>query len=165
MIGGGFTRSKDGGLDQLGVWDDSKLDAFPVMHIGGCLDVLFGEYADRQGLLLERVWTGILGFTGDEMPFVGKLPDYITKRDGKRSGSSKEEGEWVAAGFNGEGMVWAWLSGTAVAVMMLGMEDEVLEKGVGRPGGRLRDWFPINETQVDKERLIRANLRNFASEI
>jgi glycine/D-amino acid oxidase-like deaminating enzyme len=69
----------------------------------------------------------------------------------------------MAAGFNGEGMVSAWLSGAALAIMVLGREDEELEKGVGRPGGKLRDWFPQDELKIDEERLKRARLENLAS--
>lgn len=158
MIGGGFIRSKDQGMDQIGVWDDSRRDAFPTMHLWGSMGAVFQPNWGSGGEV-KKAWTGILGFTGDTMPFVGRLPE--TKRLGAGSGS----GQWIAAGFNGEGMVWTWLCGTAVAVMMLGRGDEELERGVGRPEGRLDRWFPVKELCVDKERLERADLKNLAGEL
>ncbi|KIJ67118.1 hypothetical protein HYDPIDRAFT_50050, partial [Hydnomerulius pinastri MD-312] len=41
-------------------------------------------------------------------------------------------GEWIAAGYSGEGMVHAWMSGKALAEMVLGREREA----------NLAEWFP-----------------------
>jgi glycine/D-amino acid oxidase-like deaminating enzyme len=41
-------------------------------------------------------------------------------------------GEWISAGYSGEGMVHAWLCAHALALMVLGVEEE---EGV-------RTWFP-----------------------
>jgi len=41
-----------------------------------------------------------------------------------------QPGEWIAAGYSGEGMVHAWMSGKAVAHMVLGREREI------------ETWFP-----------------------
>lgn len=166
MLGGGLFRSKDEGLDQIGVWDDGRMDAFPLMHLRGSMATIF-EPKWGVGGELKGAWTGIMGFTGDMLPFVGSLPSGLdisrkTARGGFEEGAS---GQWLAAGFNGEGMVWAWLSGVAVAVMMLGLEGEDLEEAVGRPGGRLDEWYPIEEVKVDKARLRRADLTNLAGEV
>jgi glycine/D-amino acid oxidase-like deaminating enzyme len=61
-----------------------------------------------------KVWSGIMGFTADGMPLVGRLPAGLTGRSGS--------GEWIAAGFNGHGMDKCWLSGEALARMVLGEE-------------------------------------------
>jgi hypothetical protein len=151
MIGGGFFRSRQQGLDQVGVWDDSQVHALPLTHIRGVMPAIF-EPQWGGGSELVKAWTGILGFTGDLMPLVGRV----------RPSKDKNSGEWVAAGFNGEGMVWAWLSGTALAIMVLGMEEENLEGGVGRPGGKLDEWFPREILGVDGGRLRRADVANLA---
>lgn len=113
-----------------------------------------------------KTWTGILGVTGDFVPFVGRVPvKYAGK--GFKSGSGgglAATGQWIAAGFCGEGMVWAWLAGTAVGVMIAGREDEELDKVVGRPGGRLDEWFP-RELGLEGGRLRRADLKNLAREV
>lgn len=90
------------------------------------------------------------------MPFVGRAPKSPVKKD---------SGEWLAAGFCGEGMVWAWLCGTALAVMVLGKEGENLDKGVGRPGGKLEEWFPKELLSVDDARLRRADIANLADAV
>ncbi|KAJ4317856.1 hypothetical protein N0V84_007131 [Fusarium piperis] len=151
MIGGGFFRSRHQGLDQVGVWDDGQVHALPLTHIRGIMPAIF-EPQWGGGSKLVKAWTGILGFTGDLMPFVGRV----------RPSKDKNSGEWVAAGFNGEGMVWAWLCGTALAIMALGMEEENLEEGIGRPGGKLDEWFPRETLGVDGGRLRRADVANLA---
>ncbi|KAH7022030.1 FAD dependent oxidoreductase-domain-containing protein [Ilyonectria destructans] len=62
-----------------------------------------------------KVWSGIMGFTADGMPLVGNVPASLTGRSGN--------GEWISAGFNGHGMDKCWLSGEAVARMVLGERD------------------------------------------
>ncbi|KND91692.1 hypothetical protein TOPH_03877 [Tolypocladium ophioglossoides CBS 100239] len=159
MLGGGLFNSKEQGLDQIGVWDDSRMDAWPLMHIRGSLQTVFEPRWGAEGGL-KKAWTGIMGFTGDMMPFVGRLP--ATKEDRPMDEGS---GQWIAAGFNGDGMVWAWLCGTAAGVMVLGKEDEDLEVGNGRPGGKLAEWFPREEVAVDEARLKRAALKTLAGEV
>ncbi|RGP78444.1 FAD dependent oxidoreductase [Fusarium longipes] len=155
MVGGGFFRSRQEGIDQMGIWDDSQTHALPLIHIRGVMPSIF-EPQWGEGSKLIKAWTGIIGFTGDLMPFVGRAPGSPVKKD---------SGEWTAAAFCGEGMVWAWLCGTALAVMVLGKEDEDLEQGVGRPGGKLEEWFPKDLLGVDDARLRRADVANMADAI
>ncbi|PTB63710.1 nucleotide-binding domain-containing protein [Trichoderma citrinoviride] len=165
MLGGGLFRSKEEGLDQVGVWDDGRVDAFPLMHLRGSMATIF-EPRWGAGGTLEAAWSGIMGFTGDMLPFVGGLPPGVGI--GKRrnvGGVGDGFGEWIAAGFNGEGMVWAWLSGVAVGIMVMGREGDELYEGEGRPGGRLGEWFPVEEVCVDGGRMRRARIENLASEI
>ncbi|KAL7810753.1 FAD dependent oxidoreductase domain-containing protein [Trichoderma aethiopicum] len=167
MLGGGLFRSKEEGLDQIGVWDDGRVDAFPLMHLRGSMATVF-EPRWGEGGKLEGAWSGIMGFTGDTLPFVGGLPAGIGNGNGGREnvgGVGDGFGEWIAAGFSGEGMVWAWLSGVAVGVMMMGREGEDVVEGEGRPGGRLAEWFPVEEVRVDGGRLRRARLENLANEV
>jgi glycine/D-amino acid oxidase-like deaminating enzyme len=101
--------------------------------------------------------------TGDSMPLVGPLDANLTGRDRKVQKHDAEScGEWIAAGFSGEGMVWAWLSGAALGVMIAGGEDEDLPEAPGRPGGRLSEWFP-RELLVSKERMRSADVSNLAN--
>ncbi len=168
MLGGGFLRSQKQGMDQLGVWNDGEMDALPLMHVRGSLATIFEPRwggGDGGGGELKKAWTGIMGFTGDMIPFVGWVPETISERVVNKSAGCCGCGEWIAAGFNGHGMVWAWLSGTAAAIKMLGKEKDELEKGVGRPGGKLDAWFPADVVALSEERLRRAELKNLADEV
>ncbi|KZT68823.1 FAD dependent oxidoreductase [Daedalea quercina L-15889] len=91
-------------------------------------------------------WSGILGISTDFLPWVGRLPAKVSGRAeplASLAGSSESEkegprkstrlaapGEWLAAGYTGEGMVHAWMSGKALAWMVLDREDA------------LAGWFP-----------------------
>ena len=39
-------------------------------------------------------------------------------------------------------MVFAWLCGTALTVMIMGLEEESIPASPGYPGGILGEWFP-----------------------
>ncbi|KAA1468309.1 FAD dependent oxidoreductase [Dentipellis sp. KUC8613] len=75
------------------------------------------------------------------------------KAGAPRSADAEDEpltaapGEWISAGYSGEGMVHAWMSGRAVATMLLGAERE----------GRLNEWFP-DVFRVSENRWKRATL-------
>ena len=160
MVGGGFFRSKEQGLDQVGVWDDGRMDPLVGMHIRGAMESVFEPRWDARVI---KAWTGILGFTGDLMPLVGRLPSTSSKSsrssEAEKPTGLEGSGQWIAAGFNGEGMVWAWLCGTALGIMVLGKEDENYSQGNGRPDGRLKDWFP-EELKIDTKRLRSANRKS-----
>jgi glycine/D-amino acid oxidase-like deaminating enzyme len=80
--------------------------------------------AEEEKLGVKAVWSGIMGFTPDHLPFVGRLPSSIVKRgEGSKSGNSSG-GEFIAAGFNGYGMAHAWSAGEALALTILGRESE-----------------------------------------
>ncbi|KAF6765909.1 FAD dependent oxidoreductase-domain-containing protein [Ephemerocybe angulata] len=57
-------------------------------------------------------------------------------------------GEWIAAGYTGEGMVHAWMSGKALASMVLGQEGET------------EPWFP-EVFRVTEERWRNASFEGF----
>ena len=150
VIGGGHTRTEQRGLDQHGVWDDAREDLWPSVQIRGVVPSLFQPNWGAGGHVIKS-WSGIMGFTGDDMPLVGRVASCAD--------------EWVCGGYNGMGMVWGWLCGAAVAVMVLGREEEVLEGGRGRPGGVLESWFPMETLGLGEKRLKRANLRNLLAEL
>lgn len=165
MIGGGLFQSGKQGMDMVGVYDDGKLDAITLMHLEGVLPTVF-RWGAEQGPGKRRVikaWSGIVGFSADKLPLVGRLDPRITQRavqsssttfhapskmlpaekdNGAGGVSAVEPGEWIAAYFCGDGMVWAWLCGTALGLMLAGSEHEDLRKVPGQPAGRLVDWFP-----------------------
>ncbi|KAL7624544.1 hypothetical protein AAE478_006111 [Parahypoxylon ruwenzoriense] len=169
MLGGGFARSHDGGKSMIGVWDDSRIDALPVAHISGIFPTLFEPHwgEDAQGGRTKKAWSGILGVTGDMRPFVGRLDRKLTGRKPEAKTAAKvgrgvvEPGEWISAGYCGDGMVWAWLSGTAIGIMLAGTENENAPPAPGRPGGALASWFPC-DLEPTPRRVKNAGLENLA---
>ena len=168
MIGGGFMRSLKQGVDQVGLYDDgSALEPLTVSHISGIFPAIFHPKWGMDGAL-KQAWSGIIGLTGDSLPFVGRLEKKLTGRNLLTQDISSESkgqcGEWVAAGFAGEGMIWAWLSGVALGIMIAGTEEEDVEGTPGRPGGKLADWFP-KELLVSNSRLRTADVTNLAKQM
>lgn len=149
MVGGGFFQSGKQGMDMFGDYDDSKTDTMTLMHLEGVMPTVFNWGAEAQGRRIIKAWSGIVGFSGDMMPLVGRLDPRLTKRKvaGRNGGivskaDKVKPGEWIAAYFCGDGMVWAWRCGTAVGIMLAGSEEEDLPLEPGRPAGRLEEWFP-----------------------
>ncbi|KKY34864.1 putative fad dependent oxidoreductase [Diaporthe ampelina] len=148
MIGGGFFQGPKEGMDMMGVYDDSKVDALTVMHLEGVIPTIFdpGYEVQGGGSRVIRAWSGAIGVTPDFMPLVGRLDPRITSRKIKQGPKGDDgqvtPGEWVSAYFCGDGMVWAWLCGVALGIMLAGSENEDLPAEPGRPAGRLADWFP-----------------------
>ncbi|KIV96389.1 hypothetical protein PV10_00267 [Exophiala mesophila] len=130
LLQGGWERDRD-----IGNTDDSQLSAQCLEH----LEQVPGKaFLHGQGAQIDKKWTGIMGFTGDDLPFVDRLASHVSGREECEAGSG---GEWIAAGFNGYGMVHSWLSGKALASMIQGREDEIL------------DWFPREEFACTEKRL------------
>lgn len=91
---------------------------------------------------MKALWTGIMGMSADLQPWVGRVPPKVSGRrepaisgtpdkgeETSKSAASNTPalvapGEWIAAGFSGEGMVNAWLSGRSLAHMMLGVSEK-----------------------------------------
>lgn len=117
FYGGGLVRGKDGGLDSMGNANDDEEDLFNKIHLAGALPVFFGKENWGEGSAVKSTWSGVMGFTGDGLPLVGRLPASVTRREG--------DGEWIAAGFNGYGMPNTWGCGKAVARMMMGRDVDL----------------------------------------
>ncbi|KAF2799862.1 FAD dependent oxidoreductase [Melanomma pulvis-pyrius CBS 109.77] len=94
--------------------DDSVESNTSVEGLQEKLSTLFGL---DPGVLSRVVssWSGIMGFTSDGLPLVGKLDESVTGRAGRS--------EWIAAGFNGMGMSMCVLAGERLAKKILGQED------------------------------------------
>jgi glycine/D-amino acid oxidase-like deaminating enzyme len=167
MIGGAMVQSGRKGFSEFGVASDAQTNYLSACHLGGVLPMAFGfenwgEDASRGRM--KSLWSGSLGLTADMMPFVGKLEPSLTGRSlvkvaaAEKTGQlSTLPGEWISAGYNGEGMVNAWLCGVALGLMVVGRTDVVATKVPGRPDGKLDDWFP-KEYVCTQERVTRASV-------
>lgn len=149
FLGGGLFQSEDGGLVDVGSSDDSQVSKLATEHLVNVLPAVFGQ---QDGFPMEKSeltanWSGIMGFTADGVPLVGRLPSIATGRGDVTIVDPSEE--WIAAGFNGYGMVNAWLAGRAVAQMACGIETN--------------DWLP--ESYVcTASRLSRMKAQDFAED-
>ncbi|KAI5776998.1 FAD dependent oxidoreductase-domain-containing protein [Geopyxis carbonaria] len=112
MLGGGWARGANQGIDVLGEAGDEREQLFERAYLVGLLPTLFGG----DSVTVEAAWSGALGFSVDGLPWVGRVP-----------GTGKEC-EWVCAGYSGEGMVNAWGCAKALAEMIMGREE------AGMPG-------------------------------
>ncbi|KAM4054535.1 FAD dependent oxidoreductase [Hirsutella rhossiliensis] len=99
---------------------------------------------------LQHVWTGIMGYSRDCNPWVGRVPTTLVRGPDTESGTS---GLWISAGYTGHGMPVAALCGVAVAEMMLGKAD-----GVQVPG----QWLSSDERA---ERAREAQFPNTVEEL
>lgn len=109
-----FIGGETDGINGILTSDDSEISASSLRTLQSMLSTEFGAetWKGGQGPTVKSKWSGIMGFTTDGVPLVGRLPEDATGR--------REGGEWIAAGFNGYGMGNCWLSGEALAGMMRG---------------------------------------------
>lgn len=91
---------------------EDTVDSSLVDSMSTVINRAFGRPVQGQ---VKRNWAGIMGYTADGMPLIGRLDEGLSGRNGK--------GEWIAAGFNGVGMVNAWLCGEHIADAVLGKQE------------------------------------------
>lgn len=166
MFGGALMHNL---FTELANTDDSAWDPEIEDYLGHALDRYFVvEKATRTGgdedrFQMKAIWSGIVAVSADSRPWVGRIPESITDRiaPGRLVDSASEverpkdtasvctrgaltrlaaPGEWISAGYSGEGMVHAWLSGKALAYMVLGVDDRTGKKEEN--GIPIDDWFP-----------------------
>ncbi|KAH8743755.1 FAD dependent oxidoreductase [Diaporthe sp. PMI_573] len=108
-----FFGGEKGTIDDTLTADDTVLTSHSLAHLQNVLPQFF-RYADVKEDPLVSAWSGVMCFTADGAPFVGRLPSSATDRHG--------DGEWLAAGYSGYGMPYCWLVGEALANMVLGLD-------------------------------------------
>ncbi|HEV2109386.1 MAG TPA: FAD-binding oxidoreductase [Thermomicrobiales bacterium] len=113
IICGGYRRlDVDEGLGHT----DEAVTPPVLAGIAQCLTGLFPSLRDVR---VVRCWAGIMGFTADGLPLIGRWPAY--------------RGLTVAAGFNGGGFSWAATAGQVVADLVSG-EDPGFDLAPFDPG-------------------------------
>ena len=119
MIGGGSTKAPKAGLDEFGTTDDTATDRTILNYLVHSTRVYFGSNwgKDNPKGRLRNAWTGIMGYSADGFPLIGEVPG--------------AEGLYIAASFQGSGMVLSLLCAQALVQMILGTHDAELDV-----------WFP-----------------------
>ncbi|KAG5640628.1 hypothetical protein DXG03_007889 [Asterophora parasitica] len=158
MLGGGFEGPAL--LREFGNADDTTYDEETGRYLGAALmgyfdtgrgakeDVGGAKGEKRDKATVKATWGGILGISVDGKPWVGRVPSSVSGRPApaavsaegaemKRARGLAAPGEWMAAGYTGEGMVHAWMSGRALAYMVLGLDGETAG---GVPGEKAGEW-------------------------
>lgn len=105
----------------LGETDDDIVDPGEAAYLRRALLTqlaLGGETEGLKELKASHQWTGIKGYSRDNMPWVGKVP---TQKDGK---IAFEDGLWLCGGYTGHGMPNATLCGKALVEMVLAEEQK-----------------------------------------
>lgn len=141
FLGGGLAQGSEAGVVDLDSVDDTKLNKPALKHL---CSVLPDRFRDGSGATLKQAWTGIMGFTADGFPLVGKIPYDLSNREVVEGASGHE---WIAAGFSGYGMVNCWQSGRAVADMIS-----------GQPTGANDESFPNELFECSRKRLESMNI-------
>ncbi|EED14248.1 FAD dependent oxidoreductase, putative [Talaromyces stipitatus ATCC 10500] len=162
MFGGGFAQGEHGGLRDMGVATDGDMSVYTDIHLSGALSAVFGRenWGVVPGPSVKSMWTGTMGFSSDGMPWVGRLPASTTQREGEKSQDELPEGgEWVSAGFSGEGMVNAWLCGEALAITLLA-HDNKLKSSISPD---ISSWFP-EQLLVTEERIKSSFIPQYTGE-
>jgi glycine/D-amino acid oxidase-like deaminating enzyme len=132
VIGGGLGTLDNEGLSEYGNTDDTVLNTQNSVYLKDTLVRYFGSNwgSDDPSFRVKSEWTGIMGITGDGLPYVGEVPG--------------RGGLWVSAGFNGHGMVMCLKSAEALVHMMF-CDKRCCDKGE-------MDWFP-SSFGITEERL------------
>jgi len=175
MLGGWLSSNWQ---TDIGVADDSGWNIETRDYLSHAIGKFFAvEDIDGDQTHMIAHWGGIMGASVDNMPWVGRIPENITRRIAPQSQmlvnrkidtklteihetlSSEETiaeslpkasarlaapGEWLAAGYSGEGMVHAWMSAKALAYMVLGLDKDHMESSdeLGVTDGSVGEWFP-----------------------
>ncbi|KAL8712252.1 MAG: hypothetical protein Q9220_003403 [cf. Caloplaca sp. 1 TL-2023] len=111
VIGGCSTKSPEEGLYEWGTTDDTTIDP----HIGHLVRESAAEYFglqwgdDHPDGKIRKEWTGIMGYSSQGFPLVGAVPH--------------EDNLWIAASFQGSGMVLCFHVAQALVTMMMDKEQ------------------------------------------
>ncbi|KAK8029784.1 hypothetical protein PG993_011075 [Apiospora rasikravindrae] len=132
VIGGGLHDLSDGAASEYGTTDDAGFNGVIAENLRECLPLYFGDNwgEDHPDGRIRRAWTGIMGYSPDGCPFVGAVPG--------------AENLWIAASFQGHGMVLCWMCAKALTAMLDGRDND-----------EFKAWFP-DAFRVKEDRLKQA---------
>ncbi|KAF8849114.1 FAD dependent oxidoreductase [Acephala macrosclerotiorum] len=140
VVGGARPNYFRNEQDWLGNVDDSTLIPNAAKYFDTYMQDNFSGWED-SGAYVERIWTGIMGYNSDELPWVGEVPG--------------REGVYIAAGFEGHGMPVIFLATKGVAEMA-GKGRKFEEAGVPRMYRSTRERLESRFNVFEKDE--RANL-------
>ncbi|TLD28788.1 hypothetical protein PspLS_03895 [Pyricularia sp. CBS 133598] len=133
IIGGGLYENGDKGVGEAGNTDDAAMNEVISSYLRDMTPRYFGTNwgENHPGGQVRKEWTGIMGYSADGYPVVGRMPNAHSKD------------LWACCSFQGHGMVLCWMSAKALVEMIRRRDNE-----------DLKSWFP-NAFRITKERLQR----------
>ncbi|CAH0018444.1 unnamed protein product [Clonostachys rhizophaga] len=129
ILGGERMAARDTGD---GIWRDDEVDPVVGRRLREALNLSLIEFPPKLEAGYE--WTGIMGYSADTQPWIGKVPESLGGGDGL----------WISAGYTGHGMPVAARGGIVVAEGILG------RKGIEIP----QQWEPSLD-RLEKARLFK----------
>lgn len=116
MIGGGLTKAADEGLCEFGNTDDATTEPIIEDYLKKSTERYYGQHwgEDSPDGRVCRSWSGIMGYSSDGYPFVGEIPN--------------EKCLYVAASFQGLGMVLCFYSAKVLVQMLTGGDEGALDE-------------------------------------
>ncbi|XHG05775.1 hypothetical protein AWENTII_008988 [Aspergillus wentii] len=111
------------------VSDDSRVLQPAARYFDGYMQRNFKGW-ENSNAYTDRVWTGIMGYSSDGLPHIGKVPG--------------REGQYIIAGFTGHGMPEIFLAAEGVAKMVV--------KGVEFERTGLPRLFESTQSRLDDSR-------------
>lgn len=88
--------------------DDSQTDLAPMSHLRGLPNEVALTPLPTASMSIDTAWSGILAFTEDGSPFIGRLP------------FPSRAHQWVCGCYHGYGMTKAFRAAEMVVLMILG---------------------------------------------
>ncbi|KAI0536566.1 FAD dependent oxidoreductase [Xylaria digitata] len=121
LILGGERFAVPGGQEGISADDSINpiISAALRRGLNHAVKLLPGDEPEKEALDAAYEWTGIMGYSRDGHPFVGRVPVTFLAEGGA------VDGLWISAAFTGHGMPVAPRCGIAVAEMILGRESSV----------------------------------------
>lgn len=151
VIGGGLGKAPMAGLEEYGIVDDTTIEPTISEYLRESTKVYFGESwgEDHENGRIRKEWTGIMG---SFLFHTYSVPTHISETDSETIGYSPDgfpligrvpnrENLFIAASFQGHGMVLCFLCAKALV-------DEI----VGKPTEATDTWFP-SSFRITKERM------------
>ncbi|KAL8838060.1 MAG: hypothetical protein Q9170_002296 [Blastenia crenularia] len=119
VIGGCSTKAPKEGLYEWGTTDDTTMDPEIGQYVRDSAAEYFGPQwgEDHPEGRTRKQWTGIMGYSSQGFPLVGPVPG--------------EPNLWIAASFQGSGMILCLHTAQALITMINGQDD-----------AHFNEWFP-----------------------
>ncbi|KAL2834913.1 FAD dependent oxidoreductase-domain-containing protein [Aspergillus cavernicola] len=127
VVGGARPAFIDDPDKWFDVSDDSRVLESAVRYFDGYMQRTFIGWEDSHAYT-DRVWTGIMGYSSDGLPHVGRVPG--------------EENQWIIGGFTGHGMPQIFLAAEGLAKMVV-HEMDFRDTGLPR-------LFQTTQTRLDE---------------